>query len=343
MDLETLEMVRSTFRALLSSHPPAESLSALLDAGLSELVEEDPASAWGALFEAQGSQNVRSPALDLVFLDAVGWPIGDDRAVVWPSPSRSLQHSCRIDATTLRIDGLVLAGAERATEFVVPALDGHTATLVRIPASAIETTAMCGIDPSWGASTVTMVIDVPVQSVPLDRPWESVIAAVQRCLSHELIGVAEESLAVACAHVSERRQFDHPIGTFQSVKHRLADVLVATTAAKRAVGAAWTDDDPCATWASKALAARAALLAGRHGLQVCGATGYLSDHPVQRLMRRAIVLDALLGSESWLGTAIGREILARGRVPRVPALVMPSESAGAHVPSNGPVNATAQR
>jgi len=108
-----------------------------------------------------------------------------------------------------------------------------------------------------------------------------------------LVGVADRMIAMAAHYATERTQFGRPIGSFQAVKHLLADALVRVEFARPAVyRAAWSldvgdaDADVHASMA-KALAADAAVLAARSALQVHGAIGYTWEHDLHLWMKRA--------------------------------------------------------
>jgi alkylation response protein AidB-like acyl-CoA dehydrogenase len=93
-----------------------------------------------------------------------------------------------------------------------------------------------------------------------------------------------------------------PIGSFQAIQHKLADVSLAVERADAAVQyAAMTADadDPDrrrATHVAKAAAGAAATRAARDGIQVHGGIGYTWEHDLHLFIRRAY------GSEAWLGT-----------------------------------------
>jgi alkylation response protein AidB-like acyl-CoA dehydrogenase len=115
-------------------------------------------------------------------------------------------------------------------------------------------------------------------------------------------------------------QFGQPIGAFQAVKHRLADVLVALRAAEVATDESWTGDTVFATGAAKCLAGRAFRLAAENCLQVMGAIGFTLEHDLHRFIVRGTVLDVLYGSARELRVELGRTLADRGRVPRPGAL-----------------------
>jgi alkylation response protein AidB-like acyl-CoA dehydrogenase len=140
-------------------------------------------------------------------------------------------------------------------------------------------------------------------------------------LASELIGLAEAMLAETIAHVSTRHQFGHPIASFQTVKHRLADVHVAVVAAKAGISTAWSDETPRSATAAKCLAALAHDLASTHSHQVHGGIAFTVEYGFHRWIERGRLLDAVLGSRVELTRNLGQALIADGAVPRTPGLV----------------------
>jgi alkylation response protein AidB-like acyl-CoA dehydrogenase len=93
--------------------------------------------------------------------------------------------------------------------------------------------------------------------------------------SAQLLGCGERLLADSVEYVKQRRQFGREIGSYQAIKHRLADVRIALDFARPLVyGAALAEISPSA---AKVACADAAYLASRTGLQVHGAIGYTQE------------------------------------------------------------------
>jgi alkylation response protein AidB-like acyl-CoA dehydrogenase len=133
-----------------------------------------------------------------------------------------------------------------------------------------------------------------------------------------LLGVADRLVTMTAAYALERVQFGHPIGSFQAVKHLLADALVRLEFARPAVyRAAWSLDraDPgTAVHASmaKALAGEAALRAARVALQVHGAIGYTWECDIHLWMKRAWALAPAWGDAGFHRTRVLEELLTEG-------------------------------
>ena len=116
-------------------------------------------------------------------------------------------------------------------------------------------------------------------------------------------------LQLARDHAVDRVQFDRPIAGFQAVRHRLAESLVAIEAADAAATAAWDDRSPLGAALAKAIAGRSARAVARHSQQVLAGIGFTTEHPLHHYVRRALVLDHLLGDARSLTAALGEDLL----------------------------------
>jgi len=137
----------------------------------------------------------------------------------------------------------------------------------------------------------------------------------------QLIGLADRMLAMTVEYAKERHQFGVPIGSFQAVKHHLADVALALEFSRPLVyRAAWSiahgDDGRSVHVAmAKARASEAALRAGRVALQVHGAIGYTAEYDLHLWMKRAWALAASWGDSAWHDARVGRAILDSDTLP----------------------------
>lgn len=140
------------------------------------------------------------------------------------------------------------------------------------------------------------------------------LAAGRRALSWWLLGCGRAMLALARQHALDRSQFGRPLASFQAVRHRLAETLVALDGAEAALGAADTEGGALL---GKAAAGQAALTASRHCQQVLGGIGFTAEHDFHRHARRVLVLDGLLGSAWELTREAGARIRREGEAPRL--------------------------
>lgn len=317
MDSETREMMRQSLRELLSVTAAQDVPSALVRTGWVELLAEERCDAVGVFFEEQGRALASSRALDLVILHALGRVPDVSHAVVYPLDIHASQPA---KEPSERIDGFALhgAGTARLLSSFVQGPDRNRAVVQLAPERVgLDVAAISGLDPELGLLRVRAALDPSELEVARDGvDCDPLIAIALRALAHELVGVAEAMLAIGIDHVRERHQFGRAIGSFQSVKHRLADVQVAISAAKLALATAWEEQDRLASELAKALAGRAALLSARHVQQVCGAIGWTWEHGLHRFVRRVHVLDSLLASSEAIQTRVGAQLLRTARVPR---------------------------
>ena len=105
--------------------------------------------------------------------------------------------------------------------------------------------------------------------------------------------MAERCLDMTVAYVKERHQFARPVGSFQALKHRLADVWIAVTqarAAARYAAACLAEGDPDVSVAvalAKAACGEAAVHAAQECVQLHGGIGFTWEHPAHLLLKRA--------------------------------------------------------
>ncbi|MEV7015940.1 acyl-CoA dehydrogenase family protein [Streptomyces sp. NPDC093991] len=141
------------------------------------------------------------------------------------------------------------------------------------------------------------------------------VAAGRRALGWWLLGTGRAMLALARRHVLDRHQFGRPLASFQALRHRLAETYVALEGAEAVLTAA--EDDDVSALLAKAVAGRAALTAARHCQQALGGIGFTAEHDLHRHVKRALVLDGLLGSARDLTREAGSVLLREGRAPRL--------------------------
>jgi alkylation response protein AidB-like acyl-CoA dehydrogenase len=121
-------------------------------------------------------------------------------------------------------------------------------------------------------------------------------------LSAELVGVAQRALDMATEYAKEREQFGRPIGAYQAVSHRLANMLWEVEEARSLLYyAAWAADAepeslPLAASMAKARASDAANAVTHDAIQTFGGIGFTWEHDVHFFLKRARVSSQLLGT-----------------------------------------------
>jgi hypothetical protein len=130
----------------------------------------------------------------------------------------------------------------------------------------------------------------------------------------QLIGLGERMLRMTVGYVKERRQFGVPIGSFQAVKHGLADALVALELARPLVhSAAWAHVHDTASAqrdvaAAKVRAGEAAGLVARTALQCHGGMGYTQEYDLHLWLKRTWALRASWGHPGELRAVVARSL-----------------------------------
>jgi alkylation response protein AidB-like acyl-CoA dehydrogenase len=169
------------------------------------------------------------------------------------------------------------------------------------------------------------VIDelLPIHPVPQGDPLPSAaLHAGWRALGWWLVGTSRAMLSLARRHAVDRVQFGRHISSFQAIRHRLAETLVAIEGAEATLQAATDYDDPegLASLLAKAAAGQAALTTARHCQQILGGIGFTAEHPLHHHIKRSLILDGLLGNARELTRKAGNVLVATGSAPRLAQL-----------------------
>jgi alkylation response protein AidB-like acyl-CoA dehydrogenase len=202
-------------------------------------------------------------------------------------------------AGTYRLSGSAagLADALPADVLLVP-VDGVPFGLYAVPADAAGVTLrpVVSLDATRQLADLTLA-DVPARQLAAGPAAEQAVAAALSAgaaiLASEQLGVAERCLEMTVAYLKERRQFARPIGSFQALKHRLADLWVAVTQARAAARyaaaclATGDADAPVAVALAKAACSDAAVKAGQETVQLHGGIGFTWEHPAHLYLKRA--------------------------------------------------------
>jgi alkylation response protein AidB-like acyl-CoA dehydrogenase len=228
------------------------------------------------------------------------------------------------------LDGVkshVLDGATAAELAVVAGGEGGLGVFV-VPGAAVTAVPHEVIDPTLPLATVTLdgarVSGERVLVEPGDR---SALRVVERALQQATTALALSTVATCRAifestlqYAKDREQFGRPIGSFQALKHRLADCYLAV---ERAAALTWyaaltiAEDDErraVATAMAKAAAGECQRLLTRDGLQLHGGIGFTWEHDLHFLLKRAKAGDLLFGTaathRAHLARLLGLEAVA---------------------------------
>ena len=304
IDADLIPDLRRSFQAALDHDEPARARAALLEGGWLDALELDEAAAAALVFREQGRRGCETAALDDL--------IARRLAAAWPEASGDLAVAHPVAAPAgRRPSHALLPGRDRIRRLLwVADLHGEELAILELDA-ALEAPALGGIDPDagWiGLSSRPAGKLTRLEGARAARAWEPALAAGRVALAHQLAAGARALLESATAYAEQRRQFGAPIASFQAVKHRLADTLVAICAADAATVAAASTGTPTAAAVAKVLAGRAAAVAGKNCLQVFGGIGFTLEHDFHPHFRRHLVLERLLGDRRRLERELGAQL-----------------------------------
>jgi len=220
--------------------------------------------------------------------------------------------------------GAILSGALRC-------VDGHCADLLLLAARAEGSRGAEGIAlfavpahakgltrerlPTMDATRCLAALRLDEVRVPADArlgegepAWPGLQRALQRAsvaLAAEQVGGAARCLELAVAHARQRVQFGKPIGAFQALKHKMADMMVQVESARSATyyAACVADDDadalPAASAMAKAAASDAYTFCAAQALQIFGGIGFTWEYDLHLYFKRARSSAVLLGDSAW--------------------------------------------
>ncbi len=149
--------------------------------------------------------------------------------------------------------------------------------------------------------------------------WRGCVA-----IAAESTGIAQRTMEMAVEYAKDRKQFDRPIGSYQAVSHRCAQMLLETENSRSAVyGAAWAADAepdalPLAASTAKAYASDAGWRVPDASIQVHGGIGFTWEHDLHFFLKRGVANAATFGDAKWHRERVADLVLADAAAP-VPA------------------------
>jgi hypothetical protein len=320
MEVEERALVADTLDQLVGSSHGGALTRALDDFGWRELLHSDPELAVPAVFGAQGRHDRWSGALhDVCELASDG---GGDRPtgctlLPWPgqdAPARDV-------GSEIVVTGLLLAPRDSDVLHVAVVGAGGVRSIVALMSDDLLVEDRRGLDPALGARQVTGVVrsaETVAVGEAAGAAWAQAEAHGRLALCHDIAACLRHMLDLARDHVCGRSQFGRVVGSFQAVRHKLAEALVAVVAAESGADAAWEADDPeLAAATAKLVASNSVRLVTAHTQQALAGIGFTAEHPFHRYMKRAVVLDRVLGGATDLAPHVGRALILRGVAPRL--------------------------
>jgi alkylation response protein AidB-like acyl-CoA dehydrogenase len=196
----------------------------------------------------------------------------------------------------------LVAEAEHAQYLLAPRADGGLDLVARAGFKSVEQRETMDLVRRY--SDVVLGHAKPAQTIDDDTAAADLFqtAVVLQCA--ESVGVASALLDMTVSYAKQRQQFGRPIGGFQAIKHRLADMYIQLESAKVATSAAadaidGDHDRAASVHTAKSVTGRAVSWIASQALQIHGGIGFTWEHVLHLYLRRAKVNELLLGTPAW--------------------------------------------
>jgi alkylation response protein AidB-like acyl-CoA dehydrogenase len=210
-------------------------------------------------------------------------------------------------------------------------LDGHSADVLLVVARGEDGLGLYRVDADAEGMTRTLVptldttrklAHVELAATPATRistgdqtaNFGRVLAKTVAALAAEQVGGAQRCLEMATGYAKTRLQFGRPIGSYQAIKHKCADMLVSVELAKSAAYAACFaaaedgDDLLEAAALAKAYCSEAYFTAAAENIQIHGGMGFTWEHPAHLYLKRAKSSDLLFGDAAYHRERLADEV-----------------------------------
>ncbi|MDT7570237.1 MAG: hypothetical protein QOE05_411 [Actinomycetota bacterium] len=215
------------------------------------------------------------------------------------------------DADGVSVSGSVrVLGGGLADLLVLGAREGDAQVWFVVDAAHVTVTPLAGMDGTRRPADIALDgVRVPASHLLRGLTDDEVRILAGVVVAAEATGLAGWALDTSTAYAKTREQFGRPIGAFQAVKHRCADMLVLAEQARATTwDAARALDDPAsperdlAASVAVAVAVEAAVDNAKSCVQVLGGIGYTWEHDAHVVLKRALSLRALIGDPAqWRG------------------------------------------
>ncbi len=308
------EMLRETVAALVAKHAGPAAVRAAMDSdrGYDEslwqllceqvgaaalVIPEDLGGAGGELADA--ATVLQELGRALVPTPLLGTTLAELALLAAPEPDaetlEGLAEGSSIGALVLDADYVVNGDI---ADVVVATTDGQLSRWTRFSAQPVAT-----MDPARRLAQMQ-----PEEAVPLGGdPGVADTAAI--LLAAEQIGAAERCLELTVEYTKNRVQFGRPIGSFQALKHRMADLYVTVAAAKAVVSDACNEPTPTNAATARLAASEALCAVAAEGIQLHGGIAITWEHDMHLYFKRAHGSAHLLSSPRELVGRLESEVL----------------------------------
>jgi alkylation response protein AidB-like acyl-CoA dehydrogenase len=221
-------------------------------------------------------------------------------------PETTLEHGRLVGEKT----GVAYAASVDLLAISATAAEGLVVALLPPPAASID--AEASLDPSLELATVRLDGVEPASVAAADVVALSAVAGVLAVA--EAVGAAARVLDLACEYAAQRRQFGRTIGSFQAIRHLLADLHVKVESSWSSIlyaAASLDEDQPDGlrtASVAKAFAARATHDVAHGALQVFGGIAFTAEHPAHRYLRRIVARGGQFGTAAEHERGLGRSL-----------------------------------
>ena len=243
------------------------------------------------------------------------------------TPAHVGEHTmeARADGEGVVLDGekALVADAASADFFLVATADGHR-HLVAAGAEGVTVVLEPSIDPTRRLSSVRFEgvrVDA-ADTLPAEgAEYFAVFSRLCVALAAESTGIAQRTMEMSVEYAKDRKQFDRPIGAYQAVSHRCAQMLLETENSRSAVyGAAWAADAnpeglPLAASIAKAYSSDAGWRVPDAAIQVHGGIGFTWEHDLHFFLKRGKQNAAMFGDAKWHRERVADLVLAGAAEP----------------------------
>ena len=209
-------------------------------------------------------------------------------------------------------------------------IDGHTASLLIVAAKSAAGVSLYAVDASDSGVTATALstMDQTRKQAKVELNgaqgtligtdgggWDTLVTVLDLAavaLAAEQVGGAQFVLEMAVQYAKDRVQFGRPIGSFQAIKHKCADMLLEVESAKSAAyyglwcAAEMNDELPSTASLAKAYCSEAYFHAAAENIQIHGGIGFTWEHPAHLYFKRAKSSELMFGDPAY-----HRELLAQ--------------------------------
>jgi alkylation response protein AidB-like acyl-CoA dehydrogenase len=229
------------------------------------------------------------------------------------------------DGDDLVLDGekVLVPDAASADFFIVATADGRR-HLIEAGADGVTVVAEPSIDATRRLSSVRLdgVRVAAANTMPAEAgDYLPVFHRLCVALAAESTGIAQRTMEMSVEYAKDRKQFDRPIGSYQAVSHRCAQMLLETENSRSAVyGAAWAADAnpeglPLAASIAKAYSSDAGWRVPDAAIQVHGGIGFTWEHDLHYFLKRGKQNAAMFGDTKWHRERVADAVLAGAAEP----------------------------